>query len=209
MQLVRKLLDHVLATLVEVPRITRVLVISRDPDVWQSAGAYGALAVEERAPDGLNSAVTHADGRAAGGGADAVLILPADLPFVTPVDINLLIDAALGDGLGNWAGAVTAMEFAPSLAPVVDPAQPVMAICTDRRGDGTNGLLLRPSLEFDFYYGADSLNRHIKEAVERNYLVRLVNAPGLQFDLDIEEDWQAFQKDERSKPVADFSNSAL
>jgi 2-phospho-L-lactate guanylyltransferase (CobY/MobA/RfbA family) len=90
------------------------------------------------------------------------------------------------------------MEFVPSLAPPVNPQQPLMAICSDRRGNGTNGLLLRPSLDFDFHYGVNSLNEHIKEALERDFLVRLVNAAGLQFDLDTEEDWQLFQKDEQN-----------
>ena len=208
-RLVRNLLDHVLATIEEMPRITRVLVISSDRDVWQIAEAYGAEAVPEKMPYGLNSAVSHAYGLAAEGGADAVLILPADLPFITTADINLMIDAGLGDGGGNGTGAVPALAFAPSLAAAVDPAQPVMAICTDRRGDGTNALLLRPSLDFDFRYGANSFQKHIQEAIERNYLVRVVNAPGLQFDLDTEKDWQMFQGDERSKPIMDFSNSPI
>ena len=208
-RLVRNLLDHVLGTIQETSCITQVLVISSDPEVWQIAEGYGATVVHEMMPYGLNNAVSQAYALAADGGADAVLILPADLPFITASDINLMIDAGLGDGGGNGTGAVTAMEFAPSLAPTVDPAQPVMAICTDRRGDGTNALLLRPLLAFDFRYGLNSLQQHIQEAVKRDYLVRLVNAPGLQFDLDTEQDWQMFQGDNRSKPIGDFSSSPI
>ena len=208
-QLMHSLLDHVLSTIQNVPRITRVLVISRDPEVWRLARLYKARVVEESQPYGLNSAVAHAYGLAAGGGADAVLILPVDLPLLTTADINLVLDAGLGDGHENGSGGVTAMEFVPSLAPPTNPQQPLMAICSDRRGDGTNGLLLRPSLEFNFHYGGNSLNEHIKEALERNFLVRLVNATGLQFDLDTEEDWQLFQKNAQSKSVINFSNSAI
>lgn len=201
-ELVRNLLNHVLVTIQEVPRIKQVLVISRDPEVWQIAEAFGALAVEELKPYGLNSAVTHAYGIAANGGAEAVLVLPTDLPFVTPADIEGMIDGGLNDWRGNGTGFVTAMGFEPSFALAVDSKQPVMAICSDRRGDGTNGLLLRPAMDFDFFYGPNSLKLHIQEAVERGYLVRLVNAGGLQFDLDVEQDWQVFQEDERSKPIA-------
>jgi len=208
-QLMRSLLDHVLATIQDVPRITKTLVISRDPEVWRLAQTYGALVVEETMPYSLNSAVEHAYGFAAENGASAVLILPADLPFVTTADINLILDAGLGDSHGNGAGGMTAVEFAPSLTQPANPQQPVMAICSDRRDSGTNGLLLRPTLDFKFHYGVNSYNEHIKEAVERNFLVRLVNAAGLQFDLDTEEDWQIFQNDERSKPVSDFSNSVI
>jgi 2-phospho-L-lactate guanylyltransferase len=208
-QLMHRLLEHVLQTMQGVPRIIQVLVISRDPDVWRLARIYKARVVKETEPYGLNSAVAHAYGIAAGGGADAVLILPVDLPLVTTADINLILDAGLGEAHGNGSGAMTGMEFLPSLAPPANPQQPVMAICSDRRGDGTNGLLLQPSLNFEFHYGVNSLNEHIKEAFERNFLVRLVNATGLQFDLDTEEDWQLFQKDERSKPLVDFSNSVI
>jgi 2-phospho-L-lactate guanylyltransferase len=208
-QLVRNLLNHVLVTIQEVPRISQVLVISRDPEVWQIAEAFGALAVEEVKPYGLNSAVAHAYGLAANGGAGAVLILPADLPFVTAVDIDAMIDAGLNDWRGNGTGLATAMGFESSLALAVDTTQPVMAICSDRRGDGTNGLLLRPAMAFNFFYGPNSLKLHIQEAVERGCLVRLVEAVGLQFDLDVEQDWQIFQEDERSKPIAGFMLRSL
>jgi 2-phospho-L-lactate guanylyltransferase len=197
-QLMRSLLEHVLATIQDVPRITQVLVISRDPEVWRLARLYKTRVVEETEPYGLNTAVAHAYRLAAGASADAVLILPVDLPVVTTADIDLMLDAGLGEGHENGSGRLTAMEFVPSLAPPVNPQQPLMAICSDRRGDGTNGLLLRPSLDFDFHYGVNSLNEHIKEALERDFLVRLVNAAGLQFDLDTEEDWQLFQKDEQN-----------
>lgn len=200
-QLVGNLLNHVLAIVKETTRITQVLVVSGDPEVWQIAEAHDALVVEERLPHGLNSAVSYAYDLAAEGGADAVLILPADLPFITSADINLVIDTALGEGNSNGTGVSTIKEFAPSLAPVVDPEQPVMAICSDRRGDGTNALLLQPSLEFDFHYGPNSLQRHIHEALDRDYLVRLLSPPGLQFDLDTEEDWQMFQEDDRSESI--------
>lgn len=205
-QLLRSLLDHVLATVQETSRITRILVVSHDPEVWQIAEAYDALVVEEKLPHGLNSALSYAYELAAEGGADAVLILPADLPFVTTADIDLVIDAGLDDGNANGTAVATAMEFAPSQAPPVDAARPMMAICSDRRGDGTNALLLQPALEFDFRYGPNSLQRHTHEALERDCLVRLVNAPGLQFDLDTEEDWQMFQEDDRSEPI---KNSAI
>ncbi len=207
--LVRSLLDHVLLTIQEVPRITKVLVVSQDPEVWQIAESFGAVAVEEVKPYGLNSAVAYAYGLAAKGGADGVLILPADLPFVTTADINLMVDAGLNDWRGNGTGLATAMGFESSLALAVDTTQPVMAICSDRRGDGTNGLLLRPAMAFNFFYGPYSLKLHIQEAVERGYLVRLVEAVGLQFDLDVEQDWQIFQEDERSKPLAGFMLRSL
>ena len=181
-QLVRVLLQHVLATVQDTDRVTKLLVISGDEQVRQIAGAYGALTMDEQPPYGLNRAVSHAYAFAAENGADAVLILPADLPFVTTADLDLVLDA----GLSSESG---------------DVEKPVVAISSDRRGDGTNALFLRPCVEFEFSYGSNSLQRHVHEAIERGYLVRLVNAKGLQFDLDIEEDWQVFQEQESSRPI--------
>ena len=194
-QLVRGLLHHLLKAVQETPRITRLLVISSDPEVRQIAVAYDALTVEEKPPFGLNSAVSSAYNLAAEGGAGAVLILPADLPFVTTADLDLMIDAGLGSDSGNGTDAAAA-----------ESERPVMAICSDRRGDGTNALFMRPCLDFYFHYGPNSLQRHIHEAVEHDYLVRFVNSPALQFDLDTEEDWQTFQAQDRSQSI---NNSAV
>lgn len=183
-QLVRDLLLHVLAVVRETTRITQLLVISSDPEVRQIADAFGALAVKEEAPFGLNSAVSHAYNLAAQARAGAVLILPADLPFVTRTDLDLVIDAGLEDSSHGASSE-----------------NPAMAICSDRRGDGTNALFLRPCVDFEFRYGPNSLQHHIHEAIERSYQVRLVDARGLQFDLDTEVDWQAFQAQNNQEPV--------
>ncbi len=197
-QLVRNLLNYVLATVLESPGITRVLVISSDPEVREIAAASGATAIVERPPYDLNNAVAYAYALAERGGAEAALILPADLPLVTTADIELMIAAGLTEGSGNGSNARMAMGPAVS---ALGPAPPVMAICSDRCGDGTNALFIRPALDFDFHYGPSSLQQHIREAIDRDFLVRLVNAPGLQFDLDTEQDWQTFQEDVQDELV--------
>ncbi len=188
-QLVRNLLGHVLAEVQRTARISRQLVISRDPEVWAFADAFGAKVVEEIPPYSLNRAVSHAFQIAVQSGANGVLILPADLPFVGTADVNLMIETGDGDerengltignsgGINRAAGAV----------------QPVMVVSSDRHGEGTNALYLRSAREFDFHFGKRSLLLHIREALKRDYLVRLVNQPGLQFDLDTEEDWRQLQ----------------
>lgn len=171
--LVSRLLQHVLITATAAPEIDQTLVISSDPDVWAVAADYGARVVREEPPPELNTAVASALVVAAENGVDGVMVLPVDLPFVTPADIALMVDAGLD---------------APA-----SPDQGVMAIAPDKDGCGTNALFLRPPFAFDFHFGPQSLQRHIAEAVERQVAVRLVYTPGLQFDLDTDEDLLAFQ----------------
>jgi 2-phospho-L-lactate guanylyltransferase len=197
-QLMRTMLNNVLAVVKEVPGIAQTIVVSSDPTVWQIAEENGAMSLAEKMPYDLNRAVTYTSDLAMRRGAQAVLVLPADLPFVTTADIGLMLyagsDVVGAEARSNGADIGSVSEYNDTL----DPEQPVMAICSDRRGCGTNALYLRPATDFDFHYGAGSLQRHIHEALARDYMVRLVNAPGLQFDLDTEPDWQAYQKDERS-----------
>jgi 2-phospho-L-lactate guanylyltransferase len=171
--LVRELMCHVLAAVQQVPEITRTAVISSDPVVWAVGEALGAAIIQEEPPPDLNTAVARAYAIAVHHDAAGVLILPVDLPYVTAEDISLLIETGLGR---------------PS-----DEIRGIMAAAPDKAGEGTNALFLYPPLEFTFRFGPGSLQRHIHEALERKIAVRLVYAPGLQFDLDTAEDLLVFQ----------------
>ncbi|MBA2700833.1 MAG: 2-phospho-L-lactate guanylyltransferase, partial [Chloroflexi bacterium] len=95
------------------------------------------------------------------GGADAIVILPIDLPR---------IDAA----------AVLA---------VVEPLLegPVVVLVPDRHGLGTNALGLRPPAIIDPAFGPDSRRRHQASALTAG--ARLIELDGpLLFDLDTPDD---------------------
>lgn len=204
-QLMRTLLNHVLAVVKEAPGITQTIVVSSDPEVWQIAEENEAMSLVEKMPYDLNSAVATASGLAKQRGAQAVLVLPADLPFVTTADIDLMLFAGTDDSGSNGTGVGMAPEFGrPTM-----PASPVLAICSDRFGAGTNALFLRPVTDFDYHYGIGSFQCHIHEALERDYLVRLVDASGLQFDLDTEQDWQTYLEDNRREFVKNSHNHPL
>ncbi|MFN2137076.1 MAG: hypothetical protein ACK2UK_14040 [Candidatus Promineifilaceae bacterium] len=197
LQLMQALLQHVLAVAGDTPGIVQTVVISDDLQVRRIAESRGALALAEPSPPDLNGAVAYACDHVAALGGQAALILPADLPFVTVPDLALMVATGQeGEQHDTQGGYVTAQEFAPSLAPS-NGGRPVVAICGDRHGEGTNGLLLRPVVDFTFHYGPQSMQKHIAEALQRDYRVRLVSAPGLQFDLDTEADWRHFSGDER------------
>ncbi len=191
--LIHGLLQQELAVLAEVPAISNVLVISSDPGVWELAHQYGAQVEKETQPQGLNAAVARGLALAAADGAEAALMLPADLPFINASEVNALIaagidqkpisqpDLALNGNIGSGINGQYSNNG-------------IMVICSDDAGDGTNALLLNPISEFNFHFGPGSFQLHIQEAQKRGITIYTVSTPGLQFDLDNENDWFTYQQ---------------
>lgn len=186
-ELTTQMLHHMLQTLEEVPEIYRTLVISRDPSALKLARQYGAFTYGEGDKQDLNLALTRAAQIAAARDASGLLILPADLPLVTPEDVRMML-----------AGVT------PTFSPVRKTSQGGnghlgyhlsrnVAICPDKNEDGTNALYVSPPVGFRFNYGAGSFQRHMREAERLGIPVRIVHAPGLKFDLDTKQDWITYQ----------------
>ncbi|MDX1413900.1 MAG: NTP transferase domain-containing protein [Candidatus Promineifilaceae bacterium] len=191
--LIHGLLQHELMILEEIPAITQVLVVSSDPAVWQLARQFDAQVVEEIEPQGLNIAIARGMAVASQNGAQGVLILPVDLPFITISDITAVVNIGLEEKF-NGNSTAKPLTIDGNGSPGADGLQHVMAICADEDGDGTNALFFRPPSEFSFHFGPGSFRLHIDEAHRRGLTVRTVTTPGLQFDLDNEKDWHAYQQ---------------
>ncbi|RMG95260.1 MAG: 2-phospho-L-lactate guanylyltransferase [Chloroflexi bacterium] len=169
-ELMTGFLRRVLGVTRQIPEVDRILVMSSDERVWQVAHEMDVDVLPESGVTGLNTAVSQAVNYAVAHGATSTLILPADLPFVQPSDLLQLIRA------GKTAET------------------PSMAICSDTRQDGTNALFLTPPTPFQFQYGPGSFQQHIQEAARHHMHIHIVQAPGLQFDLDTEADWYLYQQ---------------
>lgn len=191
--LIHGLLQHELMVLEEIPAITQVLIISSDPAVWRLAWQFRARVEEEVKPQGINVAVTRGMAIAAENGAQGILILPVDLPFITASDVTAVVNTGLLE------------DHSPIPPAAPEPAEEngshqqkngehLMTICTDEDGDGTNALFLKPVSDYSFHFGPGSFQLHIQEAHKRGITVHTVSTPGLQFDLDNEKDWHAYQQ---------------
>jgi 2-phospho-L-lactate guanylyltransferase len=167
-ELIHHFLDNLLAALNETPGIDRVLVVTADPAVMTLATKYGAETMTETQPTGLNEAVTRGVELAAGRGATAVLILPADLPFAGVEDVEEM------------------------LRPLTASRRPLVALTGDETESGTNALLLAPPGDFTFHYGPGSFQAHLDEAEGSGRAVYVIDAAGLRFDLDTEADWRTY-----------------
>ena len=196
--LIGRFLDNLVLTLSAAPGIDRTLVVTCDPAVVQLAQRRGADVLLESAADGLNTAAARGAVHALAGGASAVLLLPADLPFARVEDIEAMLRQVPGS-----RGQIQGEEHLPlatrhspldtsSLAPGPWPLAPLLAICPDETEDGTNALLLAPPGDFTFRYGPGSFRAHLAEAARRGRPAHVVPAPGLRFDLDTESDWLVY-----------------
>lgn len=192
--LIKGLLSQVLATLKEVAAIDHILVVSGDPDVWLIARQNQIAVFEEPASVGLNVAVRRGVQAVRDAGGTAVLVLPVDLPYMTAAAVESFLSTALvKSGDEQWPVQVNGSSSARQ-------GLRLMAICPDESGDGTNALFLQNWSEFSFQYGPGSCQAHLQEGQKRGLTTKVIAIPQLQFDLDGEDDWYAYQ----SSTVLDY-----
>ena len=89
--LVEGLLARTVATALAVDRLDDVLVISPDPEVLTRAADIGARTLRQRT-SGLNAGLAEARADVIAGGAEAILVLPIDLPFVTAEAVTAFLE---------------------------------------------------------------------------------------------------------------------
>jgi 2-phospho-L-lactate guanylyltransferase len=156
------LLSHTLDTLKAIPDIEHILVISRDQKALALARDHGARTIQENGNSQLNIALTRATFVAKQYANQGVLILPVDLPLITPEDINSMIDKA------------------------IDP--PVVVVSPDRHHQGTNALLVCPAGFIDYAFGPGSFEQHCERAKQSGARLEVVDFPSLELDIDLPED---------------------
>lgn len=121
------------------------VLVTADPAAGELAARFGARTIVQRLP-GLNAALREARAAAVDAGATAILILPIDLPAISPSAIAALM-----------AAAVTAAAAPP-------PGRPLVLAVPDRHGSGTNALLVSPAGAIEPAFGEGSYSAHAAEA---------------------------------------------
>ncbi len=158
--LVTDLLDNVLHALTNASRVDEIVVVSPDQLILQRVARPGVQAVRQPGR-GLNEAIRLGRDRAIDLGADALLIVLADLPRLSAREVDELL--------------VVSARAAVTLAP-------------DRHGHGTNVLALRPADAIEPAFGVDSFHRHLAEAQHSGLPVEIVRLAGMAFDVDTVDD---------------------
>jgi 2-phospho-L-lactate guanylyltransferase len=159
---------QVLSVAASVPTLAGVLVISRDPQALAIAREFNVRTIQENTRSDLNPALSRATEMIKVWRAEAILILPADLPFITPGDVTSIIALAR--------------------------KEPCVVIATDRDADGTNAMLVRPPGLFKYEYGARSFDRHIALARAMGADVQVYASDSISLDIDVPHDLMLYNQ---------------
>jgi len=132
-----------------------VWVLNSDAEAARVAAECGAGSRPDPTPDdGLNASLNASTADAVAAGAEAVLIVSADLPAIAPDDVRAMM---LGDG---------------------------MALAPNRYGTGTNALWRKPADLVPVFFGAQSRRAHEGMAFARGLPCAIVARPALALDVD-------------------------
>ncbi|MDA7948773.1 MAG: 5-amino-6-(D-ribitylamino)uracil--L-tyrosine 4-hydroxyphenyl transferase CofH [Hyphomicrobiaceae bacterium] len=166
--LVRDMLVQVLTALRDAGTVEQAFVLTADPELADLAASCGAGHIREPQVNGLNAAVRTAAGYAENLGAEAMLVLPGDIPLVTGAEIDAFTSCLQGAGVA------------------IVPAH-------DR--DGTNALLLAPPRVVSPAFGDRSFERHRQAAKQSGLEPAIFEGEGISRDIDDVSDlaWLAKQ----------------
>lgn len=156
------MLEDVLNALSRTNGLSGILLVSSDAQACDMAARYGARILPDTASQGLNAAVTAAAHLLAREGVAGALVLHGDIPLARPEEIEALLEA---------------LKTAPAMVIVPDAAH-----------DGSNALLVSPPDLIPFRYGAGSFSLHMQEAANCGIGARVLDLPGLAFDVDTPDD---------------------
>ena len=109
----------------------------------------------------LNRAIEQANIRSTREGAEATLMLPADIPLLVQEDVDCMV---------NFASELPSIVISPS------------------RDGGTNGLLRCPPDLMPTFFGPDSYRRHVEEAERRGLRLRIYSSARVALDIDAPKD---------------------
>ena len=143
--------------------VQSTVVVGSDPIVREIAANAGVSYKEEHRR-GLNRAIACSIDWCLKRVADAVLVLPADIPLISSVDINRIIEMA-----GNTEPTV-----------VLSPSD----------NDGTNALFMKPPNLIPVSYGPRSFKRHIKQSRTKGAHIKVYYSPSVALDIDTQKDLQ-------------------
>lgn len=157
-RLAREMLDQVLAAILASERIAIAAVITPDPTLPLP---HDVTLLRQKG-SGLNRILGQGRSWAIEEGADALLVIFADLPLLTSAELDEIVNA------GNEPNTIV-------LAP-------------DRHREGTNALLAHPPFLARFHFGTHSFVRHVEAASQAGAACITYTSPGTTLDIDTPDD---------------------
>lgn len=164
--LISAMLEDVLNALCRARCLAGVMLVTGDATVQTVAGRFCVRVLAEDDPRGHTHAVTFAAEVLAAEDVTSMLSVPADLPLVTPEEIDAVVQA-----------------HGPPPSVTVAPAHDKL---------GSNAMLCSPPNVLPFRFGENSFVPHLARARRLGIEPRVVERPGLGLDIDMPEDLVTF-----------------
>ena len=157
-ELNRELFEGTFTKLQETSEIDKILVVSREENALDWCTSHGGIALLEDNPSSLNSAIAKAQIYVGNAGGGRILILPSDLPLMTPKDLGKLINLSNGEKK--------------------------LVVVPDHYQSGTNALLISDPDLIQPCFGFGSFRKHTRQALEKNAELVVYLNENIQWDLD-------------------------
>ncbi len=146
--------------------VDKIVLIGSDKDVRKVSLDWEAEFLSDTGEE-LNQVLQYATDWSVHKGAEAVLVLPADVPIVTSEDIDRIISLCSD--------------------------RPSIAVSPSSRG-GTNALMRNPPRAMPTYFGPDSSKRHLHEASKLGIRASIHESASLSLDIDLPGDLKLLLK---------------
>ena len=160
-------------------KIEETVVVGSDGNVKDLVGGFGVTFLAEK-QEGLNEALNQATEWCLRKKAGLVLALPADVPLVTPEDIDVVVRQAAGNSI------------------VVSPSH----------NGGTNALLRTPPEAIEPCFGHESFKKHVAAASVRGVKTKFYASANIMLDIDSEADLQQLLRSGRETASRRFLQSS-
>jgi 2-phospho-L-lactate guanylyltransferase len=177
-QLARAMLEDVLAGLRKLDELAGTLVVSADTEAREIARANGARAIDDPLEDGPNAAIRLALPFLRDAQADAMMVVPSDVPQIEPD------------------------ELLPVIRSLIAPA---IALVAASRDGGTNLLGCSPVDLLAPCFGASSFVKHANAARRAGIEPSIFTCRSLIHDVDQPEDLSYLQVRHQTKTAACLS----
>lgn len=159
-ELARHMMRDVLRVLSAMPALAGIALLTRDAGVAAAAREFQCRVLPEDPGKDMCANLDTAAADLAADGAGTLMIVPADLPLLTPRDLEALL-----------AGHREGVTVVPAAA-----------------DGGTNALVLTPPDAGPCQFGPDSARRHVAAARLRGFAAALLPLPGFARDIDTVDD---------------------
>jgi 2-phospho-L-lactate/phosphoenolpyruvate guanylyltransferase len=174
-QLARIMLEDVLTSLQRLEPLSGILVVSGDDGAKEIAGAHGATTVDDPLEDGPNAAIRLALPVLGMARADAMMVVPADVPQLNADELLPIVRTLSGASI---------------------------ALVRAARDGGTNLFGCSPVDLIQPWFGADSFARHIGAAERINIKPRVFVCASLAYDIDRPQDILEFRPRQMTRTEA-------